>query len=103
MERKTINVLLETLPLNWTPRNIVVKSSNICLCWALINLTKCDDWSIFKNIFYFAVLFITITITGCVGVIPPQRPPASPHLGCQGLPRLDMQKCKISYNIQYIY
>ena len=50
---------------------------------------------------YFSVLFITIT--GYVGVIPPQRPPASPHQGCRGLPGLDIQNCKISYKIQTIY
>ena len=53
------------------------------------------------DISLFSVLFITIT--SYVGVIPPQRPPASPHQGCQGPPGLDMQNCKISYNIQYIF
>ena len=61
---------------------------------------------VFFYLFFFYLFFFCISvlfITGHVGVIPPQRPPASPHQGCQGLPGLDMQNCKISYNIQIYF
>ena len=60
-----------------------------------------DDSACFFGFFCFLFCFVSvlfITITGYVGVIPPQGPPASPHQGCQGPPGLDMQNV-IQYTI----
>ena len=66
--------------------------------WFISNCTFDDlGYDLLMHIVKISDLFITIT--GYVGVIPPQGPPASPHQGCQGPPYFHNMQNFIQYTI----